>query len=229
MIQRFSVLIFFVIVSVMGAQAQSEVAPVTVANPGGIYIKGGVNFSNISTHNDGSYNDANMLTTYNVGVVADFPLMEVLSVQPGLVFTGKGSKASGSVLGVSSTTKFNPMYIEVPVNFVVKVPIGNDARFFFGAGPYAALGVGGKWKNTTSVGGSNADSDRNIKFGNSSSDDVKALDYGVNGLAGVEVSRLMLNVNYGLGLNKIFPGQTNNSANNKNMYRVLSLNLGVRL
>src|SRR3954452_21945068 len=61
-------------------------------NPGGIYIKGGVNFSNISTSNDGSYRDGNMLTSFNAGVVADLPLSNLLSIQPGLVLSGKGSK-----------------------------------------------------------------------------------------------------------------------------------------
>ena len=63
-------------------------------NPGGIYIKGGDNFSNISTSNDGSYRDGNMLSTFNVGVIADLPLSTLFSIQPGLVLNGKGSKVT---------------------------------------------------------------------------------------------------------------------------------------
>ena len=73
-----------------------------------------------------------------------------------------------------------------------------------------------------------SNSDENIKFGNSNSDDLKSFDYGLNGLAGVEVSRLVLGVNYGLGLSKIFPNQDDNDANDKNKYRVLSINVGIR-
>lgn len=216
--------------AMMRSQAQSTTTPANMANPGGFIIKGGVNFSNISTHNDGTYNDANTLTTFNVGVLADVPLVSILSLQPGIVLSGKGAKASGSLLGVSSTTKFNPLYIEVPVNVVVKLPVGTNSRFFIGAGPYGAVGVGGKWKNNTDAGvlGSSS-SDEKITFGNSNGDDLKRFDFGLNGLAGVEVSRFMVGVNYGLGLSKIFPNQTDNDANNKNKYRVFSVNIGVRI
>ena len=211
-------------------QAQNSTsAPAIKANPGGFFIKGGVNFSNISTQSNGYYNNANTLTTFNVGVLADVPLAPVLSLQPGVVLTGKGAKASGSFAGINSTTTFNPLYIEVPVNVVVKFPLGASSRIFVGAGPYGAIGVGGKWKNITNgEPGGVFTSDSKIKFGNSNGDDLKTFDYGLNGLAGVEISRLMLGVNYGLGLSKIFPNQTNNGANDKNKYRVFSINVGVR-
>ncbi len=227
--KSFSALIVFILISIITANAQNSTSATAVtANPGGFYIKGGVNLSNISTQNNGSYNKANTLTTFNVGVLADLPLASVLSLQPGVVSTGKGAKASGSFAGISSATTFNPLYVEVPVNVVVKLPLGNDSRIFFGAGPYGAVGVGGKWKNTTSGGGLSANSDDKIKFGNSNGDDLKTFDYGLNGLAGVEISRLMVGVNYGLGLAKIFPNQTDNGANDKNKYRVFSVNVGIR-
>ncbi len=229
MMKSFSALVLFILISMTTVQAQNSTStPAALANPGGFFIKGGVNFSNISTQNNGSYNNANTLTTFNVGVLADVPLADVLSLQPGVVLTGKGSKASGSFAGVTSTTTFNPLYIEVPVNVVVKLPLSNDSRIFFGAGPYGAVGVGGKWKTTVDAGTNSLNSNDKIKFGSSNGDDLKTFDYGLNGLAGVEISRLMLGVNYDLGLSKIFPNQTNNSANDKNKYRVFSINVGVR-
>ena len=228
--KSFAALFVFILFSMTTVQAQNSIsAPAVKANPGGFFIKGGVNFSNISTQNNGSYNKANTLTTFNVGVLADVPLADVVSLQPGVVLTGKGSKASGSFSDVTSTKTFNPLYIEVPVNVVVKLPLGGDSRIFFGAGPYGAVGVGGKWKSTTGgYPGVIIENDHKIKFGNSNSDDLKTFDYGLNGLAGVEISRLMLGVNYGLGLSKIFPNQTDNGANDKNKYRVFSINVGVR-
>lgn len=224
-----SALFVVILISMTTVQAQNSTsAPATPANPGGFIIKGGVNFANISTQNNGSYNKASTLTSFNVGVIGDVPLADVLSLQPGVVLTGKGTKATGTFAGITSTTTFNPLYVEVPVNVVVKLPLGNDSRVFFGAGPYGAIGVGGKWKNTTDAGSLSTNSDRKIKFGNSNGDDLKTFDYGLNGLAGVEISRLMLGVNYGLGLSKIFPNQTNNGANDKNKYRVFSINVGVR-
>src|SRR3954469_14775007 len=102
----------------VNAQSTSSTSSSTSANPkgnpGGIYIKGGVNFSNISTTNSGSYRDANMLTTWNAGVVADLPLSTLLSVQPGLVLQGKGSKVThyygiGTETPASSNLKMNPL------------------------------------------------------------------------------------------------------------------------
>ncbi len=229
MIKKVSALLVLIVMTVLQVKAQDATTSTPAsANSGGFIIKGGVNFSNISTKNNGSYNDANTLTTFNVGVLADVPLASILSLQPGVVLTGKGSKASGSALGVSSTTKFNPLYIEVPVNLVVKLPIAASSNVFFGAGPYGAIGVGGKWKNNTSAGGIESNSDENIKFGSDNSDDLKRFDFGLNGLAGIEVSRVMIGVNYGLGLAKIFPNSGDNSDDNKNKYRVLSVNVGVR-
>ena len=92
MLKRFSVLIFFVFLSALCVRAQSPVSTPAAANPGGFIIKGGVNFSNISTYNDGSYNDANTLTTYNVGVLFDLPVAGLLSVQPGIIFLVKDRK-----------------------------------------------------------------------------------------------------------------------------------------
>ena len=201
-------------------------------NPGGIYIKGGVNFSNISTTNDGSYRNGNMLTTFNVGVVADLPLSPLLSVQPGLVLNGKGAKVThyygvGSEQVASDNLKMNPMYLEVPVNLVVKLPITTGTNFFIGAGPYGALGVGGKYKATANVAGATGETTRNIKFGSTNDDDLRRFDYGVNALAGLEIDRVMLGVNYGLGMSKIVPN-TDDFRNDKNKYRVLSVNVGFR-
>ncbi len=222
--KKFLALAFFSVLTSVQVNAQTTAA----SNPGGFYIKGGVNFANISTAKDGSYNKANTLTTFNVGIIGDVPLADVLSVQPGLVLSGKGSKASGSFAGISNTTIFNPLYLEVPVNVVVKLPLATGTRLFFGAGPYGAVGIGGKWKGTTLVGGDAASqTSRTIKYGNDNDADLKAFDYGLNGLAGVEISRLMVGVNYGLGLAKIFPNQDDNS-NDKNKYRVFSVNVGIR-
>lgn len=214
------------------AQTTSSTSVNPQGNPGGIYIKGGVNFSNISTSNNGSYRDANMLTTWNAGVVADLPISTLLSVQPGLVLNGKGAKVShtymvGGDVAASDKVKMNPLYLELPVNLVVKLPITTGTNFFVGAGPYGALGIGGKYKATATVAGATGETSRKIKYGSSSDDDLKRFDYGLNALAGLEIDRVMLGVNYGFGLSKIVPN-TDDFSNDKNKYRVLSVNVGYR-
>lgn len=212
-------------------------------NPGGIYIKGGYNAANISVNKNGTTNDAKILSTFHIGAIADIPLAPVLSFQTGLLLTGKGAKSTyyadasdHSDNYVKST--FNPLYLELPANLVVKFPLGSDVRLYAGAGPYAAMGIGGKSKTESSMLGIQSSTSKNIKFNNDNPltdpqedagyDKLKRFDVGINALAGVEISRFSLGVNYGWGLTKINSTQTNNSTDN-NKYRTLSVGLGVRL
>ena len=211
------------------------------SNPGGFYLKGGVNFSNISTTSDGSVNNANTLTSFNVGFIGDIPLASMLSFQTGLYLNGKGSKTE-SFFGPNQNAdfykvKFNPLYLELPANLVLKFPMDNTSRFYAGAGPYVAMGIGGKVKGEQNIGGTSSTYEKNIQFNNddpttqgqedASVNKLKRFDYGVNFLAGFEFNRYMLGVNYGLGLAKIGSTQNDNS-NDKNKYRIFSVNVGVR-
>ncbi|HTD93152.1 MAG TPA: porin family protein [Chitinophagaceae bacterium] len=190
-------------------------------------IRGGVNFANVSNKDNGGYDDSKMLTSWQAGVIGDFNLTEFLAIQPGLLYSSKGIKFEGN----GETLTFNPQYLELPVNLVFKTPTG-ATKFFAGAGPYVAMGVGGKFKGEGTV-----DFERKIDF---SDDDpltgeeedagafkVRRFDYGLNGLVGMEVSNLVFTANYGLGLAKIQSG-SNSSADDANKHRVLSLTLGFK-
>jgi hypothetical protein len=65
-----------------------------------------------------------------------------------LVFTGKGSKIEigrpSENLYIKQTS--NPFYIEVPANFVIKLPFNSESHFFVGAGTLWAIGIAGKAK-----------------------------------------------------------------------------------
>ncbi|HEX5152756.1 MAG TPA: porin family protein [Parafilimonas sp.] len=212
-------------------------------NPGGIYIKGGYNAANISVSNDGAVNDAKALSTFHAGVIADIPVAPVLSFQTGLLLNGQGAKTNYYLDNNNTSdnyikTRFNPLYLELPASLVVKFPIGSNARIYAGGGPYAAMGIGGKQKVETSIAGIVSSSTDNIKFDNDDPttggeegaryDRLKKFDVGMNALAGVEVDRFMIGVNYGWGLTKINSTQADNS-NDKNKYRTLSVGVGFRL
>ena len=223
--------------------AGSVFAQNTKVNPGGVYIRGGYNLANISVKKDGSVNDAKALSTFHAGVVADIPLVPILSLQTGLLLNGKGSK-SNTYLDASNhsdnyvKSTFNPLYLELPANLVVKFPLSGDVRLYAGAGPYAAMGIGGKSKTESSLLGVKSSTNENIKFNDDDPftdeqegaryDRLKRFDFGINALAGMEINRFMLGVNYGLGLTKINSNQTDNSTDN-NKYRTFSVGLGVRL
>lgn len=206
-----------------------------------VRLQGGLNLANVSVTDDGRVDDAKTLTSFHAGIVADFPLAGIFSIQPGLFFTGKGTESESG--DAASPTYFraesNPYYVELPVNFVFKLPLGSGTRLFAGAGPYLAVGVAGKNKVEGKYLGVAFSSEQDIEF---SDDDpttldyeegagfgiMKRFDYGLNGTAGIEGKSMTFSVNYGLGLAKLQSG-SNSSENNKNKHRVWSFSIGFKL
>lgn len=211
------------------------------AQQGYVSLRGGVNLANITISDNGNVDDNKTLTSFQAGLVGDIPLASFLSIQPGILFTGKGSKTqSGNTTDATyfrATT--NPYYIEIPVNLVLKAPLSADTKFFAGAGPYLGIGVAGKNKVEGKYVGVAFSSENNIEFSN---DDptttnyeegagygiMRRFDYGLNGTAGFEGRHTTLSLNYGLGLAKLQSG-TNSSANDNNKHRVFSVTLGFKL
>jgi hypothetical protein len=204
-------------------------------------IQAGINLANVSVTDNGRVDDAKMLSSFQVGIIGDIKLAPVLSLQPGILYTGKGSKVQNGTPGTNGYYKqtFNPFYVEVPVNLVFKTPAAAGNRLFVGAGPYIAMGVNGKTKTEGQTVLGSYSAERSISFSN---DDpttlneeegagfniVKRFDYGLNGTAGVETKSFVLSANYGLGLAKLQSG-SNSSSDNNNKHRVLSFTLGFRL
>ena len=202
------------------------------AQKSSVIIKGGVNLANISNKDNGDYNDANNLTSWQAGIIGDFAITDFFAIQPGLLYTGKGIKwqtgESGDPLYQKLT--FNPQYLELPVNLVFKTPTGG-VRFFAGAGPYVAMGIGGKFKGDGAF-----DFNESIQWSDDdplTSDEegagvfrAKRFDYGLNALVGIEASNLVISANYGLGLAKIQSTADNNDDASK--HRVLSFTVGYK-
>ena len=92
----------------------------------------------------------------------------VVDIETGLLLTGRGAKAETYFNNGNDyvKAKFNPLYIELPVNLLIKFPMSDDAHLFVNAGPYAAVGVGGKSKFESKLGPLTSNSESNIKFNN---------------------------------------------------------------
>jgi len=208
------------------------------------YIQGGVNLANITKTTTGQTEENNMLTSFNAGILGRFGLSKIVDLESGLLFTGRGSKAetyftSGNTTDNYVKTKFNPYYIEVPLNLVVRVPVTGIHGLFFHAGPYAAVGVAGKSTTDQKLVGISSHSENDIQFANddpftSKQEDasyykLKRFDFGLNAGGGFDLGKLLLKVNYGYGLTKINSTESNNSADDKNKYRTLSFSLGIPL
>jgi hypothetical protein len=213
---------------------------VAVSTKAQIYVQGGLNLANITKTNDGQTEKNNMLPSFNAGILGRLELDPMFDLESGVLLTGRGSKAETYFTnGNYSKSRFNPLYIEVPLNAVVKIPVNKGSNIFFNAGPYAAVGIGGKSKTETKVGPLLSTSEKNIQFSNddpftSQQDDaaydkLKRFDFGLNFGGGFQFKHLILKANYGLGLSKINSTQSDNTVNDKNKYRTLSFSVGIPL
>jgi hypothetical protein len=180
-----------------------------------IGIKGGVNFSDlqISAKNTSATANLGNLTTFSVGAFVDFKAGTNFSIQPAILYTGKGGKVDG---GQDGSAKINLYYLDVPINFLYHVPavVGD---FYFGGGPYAAMGVSGKGK----IAFDGNEQSEDVKFG--SDGDFKRIEGGLTGLVGFKFKTgFLVNANYDLGLTNI----ANDSGDSKLKTRVFGISVG---
>lgn len=182
-------------------------------------LKAGVNLPKYSFGaNDADNPDTETTTNFHVTGYLDAPLSTHFSVQPGISLQGKGGKF---VESSNFEVEQNTMWIEVPVNLVGKLPVGNMTHVFLGAGPYAGFAISGENKVTTDGNSSETDLD----FGDSDTDDLKGMDFGINVLGGVQLnSGLNLGAGYGIGLTDLRP--TGSGGEGKTTNRVLSFSVG---
>lgn len=201
------------------------VAFVTSAHAQTLTLKAGANFSNVSAKDDNlTYSDdykANL--GYTFGAAYDLAFSNILSLEPGILVQSKGFKLEQDFLGVTTKSKVNILYTDIPVNLKLKIGITEDVRLLVHAGPYVGFALAGNIKTTIGD-----DTDKTaLDFGKDElNDDFKRMDFGVNFGAGVMYDQLSLSANYGYGLANISPIDANGyRANN----RVLSLTLGYTL
>ena len=162
-------------------------------------------------------------TNFHVTGFLDAPLVGALWVQPGLSLQGKGGKFFETN---NLEIEQNTMWIEVPVNFVGKIPLSpGGANIFLGAGPYAGFAITGENKAKTSGTSGSTTVKSDVKFGKNADDDLKRTDLGLNFIGGTQLGNgLSVGAGYGMGLTDLRPtgkgddGQINN--------RVWSFSLG---
>jgi outer membrane protein OmpA-like peptidoglycan-associated protein len=149
-------------------------------------------------------------TTFRAGLLFDIPFSSRFSFQPALMFANKGREytgpGNGSHTGVSRTQILN--YLDVPLNLVVKFPLGDNSNFIIGAGPYVGLLLSANEKL--------ADGTRieDVERGDGPGQ-YKGFDVGWNALAGAEFGRFFITANYSAGLNDFYQ-PVNYEANYRN-------------
>ena len=202
-----------------------------------VFIRGGANLAHIT----GTNLNAKAVISFQLGCIVNVPITPNIAFQPGLIFTGKGTKSQSG--NTSDNTYYRatsiPYYVEVPANLVFKTGSAGYTRFFAGAGPYLGIGVAGKVKNNGMVMGSTFHSENTIEWSNHDPSTLnneegggfgimKRFDYGLNATAGIETLYTVISVNYGFGLAQL-QNVNNSSGDDKNKHRVFSLTIGIRL
>src|SRR4051812_48254821 len=75
-------------------------------------LRGGINLANVTVTDNGRVDKANQITSFQVAFIGDIKLgTNMLSLQPGLLYTGKGSKVQKGTAGQVGYFKqtVNPM------------------------------------------------------------------------------------------------------------------------
>ena len=154
-------------------------------------VKGGVNLSNF---NRGDVGTQNMRIGFNVGLFTELAVGESFSIQPEILLSTKGNRAtygmSGGVpdiLGVEGDVKTNLTYIDIPV--LAKVTVGEVLNIH--VGPYASYLIG-----------ANASGEGDIFDGSNeiNRDNFKSWDYGLAAGLGADIDVVTIGARYNLGL-----------------------------
>ena len=212
-------IILVAVALVFGGATFAQTSP-TTGTKARFGLKGGLNFTKYKYVNDknNTSNETETSTNFNLTGYADAPIGGVFSIQPGISIQGKGAKYFDNG---TSQVEDHVLAIEIPVNILANLAAG-PGRFFIGGGPYAGFNVSGERKFITNT----SSADRKLKIGDNVGDDLKAIDFGLNFLAGYQLSTgLNFSAGYGLGLTNLYPTSTS-STNIEQNNRVLSFSVG---
>jgi len=193
-------------------------------------LKAGLNMSTMFEKDD-QYTYSNNYTYnpgFHIGLTLDIPFNQVISFEPALMFTTKGTKYEISESGIVLNGKANLYYIDVPLNFKLgfKLDRRGSNKVFFTAGPYIGYGITGKLEASVDFNGQSESDSEDVKWGdNAEEDNFKNLDYGMTAGAGIELSALTFGVFYDYGFANISAYQEN-GLNAQN--RVLKISIGYR-
>ena len=157
-------------------------------------IKGGINLSQLYI-NDSDLDDENMKVGFHAGVYAIAPLSEAFFIQPELIFSSAGTKATykgSSLLGIQAgEVRFNLNYIQLPILFS-----GNLGPVSLQAGPYASYLINANVSDVKNDG--TVASSRELN-----TEDFNKLDYGIALGAALNINVFQMGLRYNYGLREV--------------------------
>lgn len=174
-------------------------------------VRAGLNVNSLSVSGESGLKSR---VGYHVGAVMDWNVAKNLYVQPGLYFTTRGAKTSEEGMDM----KINMNYLQISVSY--RFPVSEKVKIDVNAGPYIALGLGGKMKYSEGDWDDYGyysydydydyddwyDDDEMKMFGSEGL--CKRFDAGLRFGAGVHIQRFSIGLCYDLGLTNIARGES---------------------
>lgn len=177
-----------------------------------IGVKGGLNLSNVvSKDDDDTYSDDNKIKPgIHLGAIVNIPLMDMISLEPGLFISTKGYRYKDD----DYKEKLNLVYLEIPVLGKFSYDLG-DFTLVGLAGPVFGVGLTGKYKYEL-------DGDKESESVNwgSDNDEAKRLEVGLMFAAGIEMKSFQFTISINQGLTSM-ANETDNGLRVRN--RVIGL------
>lgn len=177
----------------------------------------GLNMYNQTLTTTNTSTTGKMLPGLRVGIMADLPITDHFAVQPGLLYNLNRTQTEMSWGNAVSVTANRSMHaLQIPVYFLYKSGTEGSGRFFGGIGPNFTYALSGNDHTTANVLGLNGDTDRKMKFGSDSGDDMKPFNVEGTVTLGYELASgayIRANYNFGL-LNQLPKGDSDNGLKN---------------
>jgi hypothetical protein len=157
-----------------------------------IGIKAGPNFSNLYAKDA---QESIVLTRFNAGFFAKFPITKTIAVQPEIDYSEKGATLIYTTDLVTGTARYQLKYIEIPVLIYIRL----SEHFNFQVGPYGAYLLDAKRDRAT------------VDFeNNSKTTDYSKYDFGILAGIGIDDKHWGFGIRYNYGLTQVGKEQTYN-------------------
>ncbi len=177
-------------------------------------VQGGYNYARLSPNqtSSGMYSySTSGLSGFQAGAVFEMKVSENLILRPSILINGKGTRLEKTGMDRIDSRFIQLHYVEIPISLVRSWNADKDVFFFAGAGLYFARIVRGVEKGEGSSLSGSYSFHNSVEFSSDNKENdghptiVNPFDYGFNILAGVERRNIQLIMNYGQGLERVFP------------------------
>ena len=175
-------------------------------------LKAGVNLANLYVDD---VEDENFKVGFTGGLFAKLPVTRGFSIQPELLYSNKGAKATYDNIFAEGEYRFNLHYIELPVMAVINVVKNLNIH----AGPYVSYLAAA---NVTRLDDdNNVDNVRDLK-----ADNFNRIDYGLAGGLGLDFQNLTIGARYNYGLREIGESGLSGEVTKNSKNSVINVYLG---